>query len=87
MIRDPAPEVPTLNVDVIVGDAYQKWLNDYTTVRCTMRAAMNYEFNYKFDNAQSKEMLQMLNKFFGTLENLSSTEHRSSEREKTNMVQ
>ena len=30
VIMDPAPKVSALNVDVMVRDTYQKWLNDYT---------------------------------------------------------
>ena len=48
---------------------------------------MSDEFSYKFDDAQLKNMLQMLNKSFGTLEDSSSTEHRSSEKEKKSTVQ
>ena len=52
-----------------------------------MRPTMSDEFSYKFDDAQLKEMLQILNKSFGTLEDLSSTGHRPYERGKTSVVQ
>ena len=87
MIADLAPEVLALNVDTMVRDTYQKWLNDCMTVRCVMEAAMSDKFSCKFDDAQSKEMLQMLNKFFGTLEDLSSIGHRSSKRGRKCKVQ
>ena len=60
----------------MIRDTYQKWLNDCTTVCYIMRAIVNDKFSYKFDVAQSNEMLQRLNKSFGTLEDLSSTWHR-----------
>ena len=86
MITDPAFEVSAPNTNVMVEDTYQKWLNNCVTVCCIMRDAMCDKFSCKFINAQSKEMLQMLNKSFGTLENLSSTEHRSSKRGMKSMV-
>ena len=43
---------------------------------------MSAEFSYKFDDTQPKEMLQILNESFGTLEDLSSTWHRSFARER-----
>ena len=86
ILTDLAPVEPTPNANVMVRDTYQKWLNDCMMVCCIMEAAMSDKFSCKFDDAQSKEMLQMLNKFFGTLEDLSSTLHRSSERGKTSIV-
>ena len=56
-------------------------------VCCIMRAAISDEFSCKFVDALPKEILQMLNKSFGTLEDLSSIGHRSFEREKIGMVQ
>ena len=35
-----------------------------------MRAAMNDEFNQKFEEAQSEDMLKMLNESFGTLDDI-----------------
>ena len=48
---------------------------------------MSNKFSCKFDDAPSNEMIQRLKKSFGILEDLSSTGHRSSEREKISMVQ
>ena len=87
VIMDPAPKVSDSNADVMVRDTYQKWLNDCMIVYYIMRVAMCDEFNYKFDDAQLKKMLQKLNKFFGTLKDLSSNGHRSSKRRKKRMVQ
>ena len=81
---DFAPEVPASNADVMVRDTYQKWLNDCMTVHCIMRTAISDEFSCKFNDAQSKEILQILNKSFDTFEDLSSIGHRSSKREKKN---
>ena len=75
MIMDLASEVTAPNVDVMVRDTYQKWLNKCTIVYCIMRAAMCDKFSNKFDNTQLKMMLQMLNKSFGILEDLSSIGH------------
>ena len=86
MIMDPAPEVPISNTDAMVRDTYQKQLNDCMTVRCIMKAAMSDEFSCKFNNAQPKKILQILNKSFGTLEDLSSAGHQSSEKGKKSMV-
>ena len=86
MIIDLALEVPAPNADAMVRDTYQKWLNDCMTVRYIMRAAMSDEFSCKFNDAQSKEMLQILNKSFGTLKDLSSTGHQSFEGGKKSMV-
>ena len=72
---DLAPEVPASNTDAIVRDTYQKCLNDCTIVCYIIRTTMNDEFSCKFDDASVKEMLQMLNKSFDTLEDLSSTGH------------
>ena len=80
MVIDPAPEVPAPNANVMIRDTYQKWLNDCMTVRCIMRAAISDEFNCKFIDTQPKEMLQMLNKSFGSLKDLSSIWLKSFER-------
>ena len=65
VIMDPTPEEPALNAKGMVRDTYQKWLNDRTTIRCIMLAAMNDEFSRRFKNTQPQEMLQMLNDSFG----------------------
>ena len=49
VIIDPTPEVPAANARGPVRDAYQKWISDWTTVRCIMLAAMNDEFSHKFE--------------------------------------
>ena len=51
-----------------------------------MRVAISDEFSCEFDDAQSKEMLEILNKSFGILEDLSLIGHLSSERGKNGMV-
>ena len=63
---DPAPEEPATNVCGTVRDIYQKWLSDRIMVRCIMLAAMSNEFNHRFETAQPKDMLQMLEDAFGT---------------------
>ena len=35
-------------------------------IRCIMQVAMNDESSYKFEDAQSKDMLQVLNESFST---------------------
>ena len=66
VVMDPAPEELATNARGMIRDTYQKWLNDRTTVRCIMLAAMNNEFSRRFQNVQPQEMLQMLNDSFGT---------------------
>ena len=66
MIMDPAPEEPAVNARGTVRDTYQKWLSDRTMVRCIMLAAMSDEFNRRFEMAQPKDMLQVLEDAFGT---------------------
>ena len=66
VVTDPAPEEPAPNASKAIRDTYLKWLNDRTTVRCIMLAAMNDEFSRRFENVQPQEMLQMLNDSFGT---------------------
>ena len=39
-------------------------------VRCIMLATMNDEFSHRFENAQPKEMIQVLNKSFGIPNNV-----------------
>ncbi|XP_073112711.1 uncharacterized protein [Elaeis guineensis] len=65
---DPIPEEPTVNAPRAVRDTYMKWLSDCTTMRCVMRAAMNDELSRKFKDAQSKEMIQLLNESFDIFE-------------------
>ena len=66
MIMDPALEEPAINAHGTVRDTYQKWLSDRTTVCCTMLAAMSDEFSCRFETAQRKDMLQVLEDAFGT---------------------
>ena len=47
-----------------VRDTYQKSINDRTIVWCIMLASMNDEFSRNFEEAQSKEILQMLKESF-----------------------
>ena len=70
VLTDPAPKKPALNVRNTVRDTYQKWLNDRTMVRCIMLVAMNDEFSRRFENALPQDMLQILNEFFGTPDNV-----------------
>ena len=42
----------------------------YTMVRCIMRAFMNDEFSWKFEEAQPEKMLQVLRNSFGTPNNV-----------------
>ena len=39
-------------------------------VHCIMLAMLNDEFSHKFENALSEEMIQVLNDFFGTLNDM-----------------
>ncbi len=66
MITDPAPEQLAGNAWGTIRETYQKWLNDRITVRCIMLAAMSDEFSRRFENAQHEEIVQVLNKSFGT---------------------
>ena len=70
VIMDPAPEEPAVNACGIVRDTYQKWLSDRTTVRCIMLAAMSDEFSHRFEMAQPKDMLQVLEDVFGTFDDV-----------------
>ena len=65
---DEAPKKSVANAPRVMRDTYVKWLNDQMTMHCVMRAAMNDELSYKFEDAQSEEIIQMLNEFFGTFE-------------------
>ena len=64
MITDPAPEQPAPNGHTMIRDTYQKWINDRTTVWCIILASMNDEFSRKIEEAQLKEILQMLEESF-----------------------
>ena len=66
MIMDPALEEPAVNAHGTVRDTYQKWLSDRTTMRCIMLAAMSDEFSRRFETAQPKDMLQVLEDAFDT---------------------
>ena len=71
VILDPAPEEPAVNACGTVRDTYQKWLNDRTTMCCIMLAAiMSDEFSRRFETAQPKDMLQVLEDAFGTLDDV-----------------
>ena len=69
-LTDQAPEEPTANASRAARDTYIKWLNDRMTIYCVMRAVMNDELSRKFKDAQSEEMIQMLNESFGTPEDV-----------------
>ena len=68
VLMDEVPEELVANALHTMRDTYMKWLNDCMTVRCMMRAAMNDELNYKFEDAQPEEIIQILNESFGTPE-------------------
>ena len=70
VLTDEAPEEPIANAPHAARDTYIKWLNDCMTVRCMMRTTMNDELSRKFEGAQSEEIIQMLNEFFGTPEDV-----------------
>ena len=57
VLTNQAPEEPATNAPRAARDTYIKWLNDRTTVRCMMRAAMNNELSRKFEDAQLEEMI------------------------------
>ena len=66
VLTDLTSKEPAPNARSTIRDTYQKWLNDRTMVRCIMLTTMNDEFSYHFENAQLQDMLQILNEFFGT---------------------
>ena len=68
ILTDQGPEESAVNAPCTMRDTYMKWLNDLMIVRCMIRAAMNDELSHKFEDAQSEEIIQMLNESFGTLE-------------------
>ena len=70
VITDSTLQEPTTNARGVVRDTYQKWLNDRITMSCIMRATMNNEFSYKFEDAQPEKILQRLNESFGTPEDV-----------------
>ena len=63
MLRDEAPEEPAVNNPHAMRDTYLKWLNDHMTMRCMIRTIINDKLNHKFKDAQSDEMIQILNEF------------------------
>ena len=67
---DPALELPPIDAQNLVRDAYLKWVFDRTTIRCIMLVAMNDEFNRKFEEPQPDEILQKLKKSFSTLDDV-----------------
>ena len=66
VLTDLVHEEPTSNARSVVRDTYLKWLNDRITVHCIMWAAMIDEFSHKFEEAQLEDVLKILNKSFGT---------------------
>ena len=70
ILTDQASEELVANAPRAVRDTYMKWLNDRTTMRWMMRAAMNDELSCKFEDAQPKEMIQILNESFDTPEDV-----------------
>ena len=76
VLTDLTLEEPAPNVRSSIRDTYLKWLDDRTMVCCIILTAMNDEFSHRFENAQLQDMLQMLNKSFGTSDDV--------ERHKTN---
>ena len=48
ILTDETLEKSATNAPRAVRDTYMKWLNDRTTVRYVMRAAMNDKLCYKF---------------------------------------
>ena len=64
IFTDEVLEESAANAPRAMRDTYMKWLNDRMTVPCMMRAAMNDEFSHKFEDAQPKENIQMLNESF-----------------------
>ena len=63
VLTKPAHDKPMPNVCGFVRGTYQKWPSDRMMVHCIMRAAMNDEFGSKFEHAQFKKMLQILEEF------------------------
>ena len=70
VLMNEAPEEPATNAPRAARDTYMKWLNDCTTVRCMMRAAMNDELSHKFEDAESEEIIKILNESFSTPEDV-----------------
>ena len=68
MLTDPTPKESIANAPHAARDTYMKWLNDCITVCCIIRVAMNDKLSHKFEDVQSKEMIQLLNKSFDILE-------------------
>ena len=78
ILNDPALELPNINTYSSERDTYQKWLCDRTSVCYIMLVAMNDEFGHQFENAQPKEIIQVLNESFNTPDDV--------ERYKTNYI-
>lgn len=70
ILTDPALEQPASNSHATIKDTYQKWISDQTMIRCIMLDMINDEFSHRFENAHPKEMIQVLNKSFGILDNI-----------------
>ena len=66
VLMDPPPEELAANVSRAARDIYLKWLSICTIVCCIMRAVMNNKFSHKFEDVQSKDMIQILNESFST---------------------
>ena len=64
MLTDPASEKFSANASCAARDTYIKWLSNHTIVCCMMKTTINDELSCKFDDAQSKEMIQLLNESF-----------------------
>ena len=91
ILTDEASEEPAVNASRTMRDTYMKWLNNHMTVRCVMRAAMNDELSRKFEDAQPKEIIQMLNESFSTFEDverykISCTSFNAHMREETSVT-
>ena len=66
VLTNLVPKEPAPNARSAVWDTYLKWLNDCTTVHSIVQVIMNDEFSQKFEEAQPEDMLKVLNKSFGT---------------------
>ena len=70
MLIDPPPKESAANAPRAMRDTYLKWLSDHIMVHCIMRAVMNDKLSRKFEDAQSKDTIQMLNESFSTPEDV-----------------
>ena len=66
ILTNQAPEELVANAPRAARDTYMKWLNVRMTMHCVIWTAMNDELSRKFEDAQSEEIIQMLNESFGT---------------------